>query len=382
MSEQLAIVGASARAAAASAARAGFDVVAADLFADDDLRRIAHATLINDYPSGLLPWLRGVSPAPATWMYTGALENHPDLVDSMAAVYPLWGNNGDVLRQIRDVLKLRDSLREAGLRFPETRNTSDGLPADGSWLVKTGRGASGSGVRRHLGEPTRSDVVYQKRVPGTSCSAVFIAAEGRAVLLGVVRQLVGEAWLRAREFQYCGAIGPWTALAGIRDQIEGIGNALAKQFPLIGLFGVDFVVDDDQLWTIEVNPRYTASVEVVERATGLQALAIHADACREGKLPLLPVATGRAFFGKAILFAKRDVGVAAKFSVWTEQATSKSAPWPLFGDLPSAGTMIAVGRPVITAFATGATADKVAQELANTVAIIEHRLYSDFPSKV
>src|SRR5687768_3758422 len=97
--QPLAIVGASARSAAASAVRAGFRPLAADLFADADLRAVATTTRISPYPEGLLDWLRSVEPA--AWMYTGALENHPELIDQMAWVAPLWGNTGDVLARIR-----------------------------------------------------------------------------------------------------------------------------------------------------------------------------------------------------------------------------------------------------------------------------------------
>src|SRR5436190_4686189 len=145
MSQPLGIVGASTRAAAASAVRAGFQPLAADLFADADLRQIATATRIRPYPEGLLDWLRTIEP-PA-WMYTGALENHPELVDQMAWIAPLAGNPGEVLARVRSPWELGDTLRNAGLLFPETRRSADGLPRDGTWLVKTYHGASGSGVR-------------------------------------------------------------------------------------------------------------------------------------------------------------------------------------------------------------------------------------------
>src|SRR3954471_8212952 len=95
----LAIVGASTRAAASSAVRAGFQPLAADLFADADLRQIATATRISPYPEGFADWLRTIEPP--GWMYTGALENHPDLIDQLAWIAPLWGNPGEVLARVR-----------------------------------------------------------------------------------------------------------------------------------------------------------------------------------------------------------------------------------------------------------------------------------------
>jgi predicted ATP-grasp superfamily ATP-dependent carboligase len=391
---RIAIVGASVRAAAASAVRAGFQVTAADLFADDDLRTVAQATKIGQYPGELLSWLRALEPKPAAWMYTGALENHPELVDAMAAVAPLLGNRGEVLQQVRSPWRLAEVLMEAGLLFPETRVSPDGLPCDGSWLTKTGRGASGSGVRaltktRRQGDketrrqettlsPSRAPyLVYQRRVAGTPCSAVFVADGGTATLLGVVRQLVGEDWLGAGEFQYCGAIGPYPLAAETLSRIAGIGNVLAERLDLAGLFGVDLIIDGGQVWTIEVNPRYTASTEIVERATGIGAIAAHAAACRRHRWSSAISHRVKVIYGKAILFAKRPVAISSAFADWARNETLRNARWPSIADVSPLGTEIDTGRPVITLFADGTTVDQVTANLKLRVAIIQERLYVD-----
>lgn len=134
----LAIVGASARAAAFSAVRAGFRVVTADLFADADLAQQATARRISDYPAGFLPWLR--EQRVSAWMYTGALENYPRLVDQMSRVAPLWGNSGRQLREVRSPIRLAKCLTEAGLSFPEVVLSSQDIPCDGTWLLKPFRG--------------------------------------------------------------------------------------------------------------------------------------------------------------------------------------------------------------------------------------------------
>ena len=398
LSPSLAIVGASARSAAASTVRAGFRPLSADLFADADLRAIATTTRIAPYPDGLLDWLRGVEPA--AWMYTGALENHPELVDQMGWVAPLWGNPGDVLARVRSPWELADVLRSAGLLFPETRPSADGLPQDGSWLLKTYRGASGSGVRewsRGQGAGSREHLLdspisllhapccYQRRVAGTSCAAVFVAAGGAAALLGITRQLVGEAWVGAHGFQYAGTIGPWPVSDTVLATITDIGNALAKHFELVGLFGVDMIVENDSVWTIEVNPRYTASVEIIERATGIQAIAAHAAACaaRPGAISTSnPPATEFPILGphlrthgKAILFARRALVVSKQF-VDSALGEALRAPWPMLADISAGGTLIEAGRPVLTVFADGKNTVEVEHQLRERVTELEHDLYS------
>ncbi len=387
--QPIAIVGASARAAAASAVRAGFQPITADLFADADLREIATVTRISPYPEGLLDWLRAIEP-PA-WMYTGALENHPELIDQMAWIAPLWGNPGDVLQRVRAPHEMAKILGDADLLFPETRGSADGLPRDGSWLVKTCKGASGSGVRvlstEYNGPGMEYDssreipsselrLLFQRRIAGVPCAAAFSAMDNTAILLGITRQIIGESWLGAHGFQYAGSIGPLPVPDAAEETIKRIGQVLAEQFELAGVFGVDFMLDGEQVWTIEVNPRYTASMEICERVTGIYTVAAHVSAWANSthlKLPAARLVHERAH-GKAILFAKRDIQVADEFA---EMSLAEALPlhWPTLADVSPAGTMIEAGRPILTLFAEGDHADEVEQRLRRRAVELERQIY-------
>lgn len=379
MTQRIAIVGASARAAAYSAHRAGLRPITADLFADEDLCGLCPATRIGCYPDGLLDWLRDARPA--AWMYTGALENHPELVDAMAAVCPLWGNRGETLKRVRPPWQLAETLRDADLLFPDTRSSPDGLPRDGSWLTKTCRGAGGSGVSVLAADPVPiagplrgpGGIVYQRRVDGMPCCAVYVAAAGAATLLGFARQLVGEQWLGAREFQYCGSIGPWPIDEATHATVTKIGSVLAKRFALVGLFGVDVMLDGRHVWMIEVNPRYTASVEVLERATSVHAIAAHAAAAADGELSIAAAHDDGRCHGKAILFAKCEIVIDESLNSWIRERAS-SGQWPALADLPPPGTTIERCQPILTLFADGTTPDDVETSLKQRATEIEGKL--------
>ena len=358
------------------------------MFGDVDLQRIATTTRIRPYPEGFLDWMRTVEPP--GWMYTGALENYPELVDQMAWIAPLLGNPGDVLARVRSPWELSNALRGAGLLFPETRESPGGLPPDGTWLVKTYNGASGSGVRVFGGKDNATEpVCYQKRIDGAPCAAVYVATEGEAQLLGVTRQIIGEPWLRAHGFQYAGSIGLWPVSAAVIATLERLGNVLSEQFELTGLFGVDFMLDGEQVWTVEVNPRYTASVEIVERSTGVRAIAAHVAACggasgeieRVGTLsPPVGAEDGPARFeanyhGKATLCATRDVIISQEFADYSITESLRK-PWPMLADVSGAGTPIENGRPVLTMFASGTNVAEVEQRLRERVVEVENRLYT------
>lgn len=358
MAEVLVIVGASVRAAAFSALRAGLQPWCVDLFADADLvsrcpvRRLPR----SDYPHALP---RIVEQAPAgPWMYTGALENYPHIVHAIAGQRPLWGNDADVLARVRSPRFLRELLTSAGLPSPELRLPEDGPPPHGRWLVKPIAGAGGSGIRIH--DPTPHTpragraLYWQEFILGEARAAIYVGDGTKARLLGVTRQLVGEDWLHAASFHYCGSIGPLTLATGERRAFEQLGDTLAAGCGLRGLFGVDCVMRDGLPWTVEVNPRYTASVEVLEHALQIQALA--SPECQRG--PALALGAGRAhrrIVGKAILFASQAT-IFPERGPWDAALQATSADdLPAYADIPSSGETIAVGKPILTFFSQAET---------------------------
>jgi len=128
---------------------------------------------------------------------------------------------------------------------------------------------------------------------------------------------------------------------------------------------------------LEVNPRYTASTEIVERFSGLNAIEKHAAACRGQALSELGGDTTRAkarACGKAILYARHDLVVSRTFAEWS-LAESNREPWPTLGDVSPAGTPIEAGRPILTVFAEGSEETEIESRLREKSRAIEDRLY-------
>lgn len=366
----LIIVAASARALAVSAARAGWSVHAADLFADTDLRAAATAVVRVaagpplPWPAGIEAGVRGFPVAP--WCYGGALENHPELVDRLARDRPLAGNAGDRLRAVRDPAVLARAVGRIGLRFPETTSNPAAVPADGSFLCKPRHGAGGRGIAPwHGGPRPAGDRIWQRLVAGRPWSAAF-AIDGRgARLVGASRPLVGRRWCGTRGFAWCGAVDvPLAALdTPLRARFERLGAVLAGEFGLVGLVGADAVVDAAQaLHVLEINPRPTASVELVERATGESMAAAHLAACGVS-VPGVPApgsALRAAWWAKAVVFTGRGVTIdeprADALAGLADRWADADGGWPPLADLPAAGETIAAGRPVLTVFAAGGDA--------------------------
>jgi predicted ATP-grasp superfamily ATP-dependent carboligase len=368
MGRNLLILGASARAAAWSARRAGFSVLAADLFADADLRQMAVAHRVSDYPAGLARIAQQAPPA--AWLYTGGLENYPHLVDQIARTRTLWGNDGAILRNIRNPLKLARSLRADGICTLAVRVRQDQVPPNGTWLRKPLRSCGGREITFVQSDSnqlsSRSKWYYQQYVAGVPQSAVYVAHGGQAVLLGVSRQLIGTRWAGADGFGYAGSCGPLYLHEQARAQWQRIGDCLSCGFGLRGLFGVDAVQSDGALWPVEVNPRYTASLEVLERGLGICAIALHADACEAGRLPKdVPCSIARCQ-GKCILFATAEVRVTSQFVAEIAQLNRASAGVAV-ADIPLVGQLIGPGRPVTSVLAEEDDPDQVEAKLKHIV---------------
>ncbi len=369
--ETLLVLGASARAAACSAVRAGLRVVAADLFADADLLARCPATAVSDYPQGFLAMV-GQAPA-GPWMYTGALENSPELVATLAARRLLWGTSAPALRALREPWEVVERLRIAGLPWLPVASDPGMLPGDGSWLIKPRCSAGGTGVLAWRGAWPAPAVnpgawYFQRRQAGWPAAAVYCAGPCGVRLWGLTRQLVGTPWLGATGFRYAGSIGPLPLSGALAKQLEALGPALACD-GLLGLFGVDGVVSDETFWPVEINPRYTASMEILERATGVSAVGWHRDAClrstwdNEPRSRQLLQAGTHGTHGKAILFARRSMVISPALAAsWLDEALGNEPA--TLADVPVAGSVLRAGWPILTCLACGDSVAEVEHTLA------------------
>jgi predicted ATP-grasp superfamily ATP-dependent carboligase len=387
------IAGVSARAAAESAARAGFDVTAIDAFADLD----QHPS-VQSWPIPRPFTARAAARAARSLecdavAYLSNFENHPDDVRTLAAGRELWGNPPAMLRRVRDPMCLARALRDRGIAGPDVwlppDTTGDGQTPDTTtdhreWLVKPLASGGGHAVRPwDRGTPVPRHCYLQELIAGTPGSVVFVAAGGRAAPLGVSRQLVGDPAFGATGYQYCGNI---LAAAGDNDALVDaactLARAVSEEFGLAGVNGIDFVARDAHPYAVEVNPRWTASMELVERAYGLSVFAAHAAACADGTLPdfdVVQARRGAGAAGKAVVFAREAVTI-GDTSAWLGDSVR---------DVPHRGERIRAGRPVCTIFAGGhdhascydalvRRAERVYAELAGwQSAIVRSRLRCD-----
>lgn len=381
--QRVLIVGASGRAAAASALRAGFEPFVLDLFADADTQRLCDVRRLPmaEYPHGFVALAAALPPMP--WLYTGGLENYPEVVEAISQRHKLRGVWSRNLEDVRNPLEWSKWL-EAPLAVAKP---GEKLSADRRWLRKPLLGSAGFGVRPTTPAEwaTVEDGPHfaQEYADGAAYSALFHGLREGVDLVGCSRQLVGETWLHTRPFQYAGNVGPTPFTAQVIGQFDHI-VWWCHTWGMIGLFGMDFVLRDGQVCPVEINPRYPASVETYELATGVPLLSRHV---REFETEAETSPTPRdarldsptRVVGKAIYYAPHAVTVPAS-GPWDEALATCTDVWrrPDFADIPHAGDVIAAGHPVCTIFAEAATESECVAKLKARAAELD-RLFGWAP---
>jgi predicted ATP-grasp superfamily ATP-dependent carboligase len=372
MAEPLIILGASSRAAAGSAARAGFQPWCVDLFADRDTQALGPARQCpaEQYPTGLLAAIEE-APIDAKVLVTGALENHPRVLDGIELERPLFGTSAAAMQKARDPRILLALPSAAGIKpvpvktfagpVARLKNLTLGALTRQQFLVKPIHSAGGLGIDWwQPAMPIGREHYLQQYVRGQAMSAVYRADGWSALLLGATEQLIGERDFGAAGFRYCGSIGPMSLSDKSRKALAQLGVVLTQRFDLRGVFGVDLVMDwRGRLRPVEINPRYPASTEIVERMTGLAALKSMRDQPRKAKL------ASRKTHGKAILFAKARL---------TASDLYDHLPQDAIADVPPLGRVIDTGKPICTVFASAPTRERCERLLRERASVVYRAL--------
>jgi predicted ATP-grasp superfamily ATP-dependent carboligase len=251
----LIIAGASGRAAAAAMLRRGWSPVVFDVFADADTQQLAPSKRCDSFGEMADKIRSDAALVGIPWMYTGGFENLPHLIDEISQDHPLMGNPSAVVAAVRDPFRLRDALAKIGGKMPRMQRKPP-VPK-GTWLCKSrfsGGGRSIHPFRTYV----QDDDYLQEYLIGESVSAVF---EGDC-MIGTSKLIDGKPWLNVASFHYCGNLRD--DRSPHREEFARLGRELAAAFGLVHFWGIDAIANDDGLHILEINPRYTASMELFD----------------------------------------------------------------------------------------------------------------------
>ena len=368
------------RAAAVDARHAGFSIVAMDHFGDADLRAVCdqwiHLNRTDD-------WASAVTDRTATIVPTGGFDwqasgrpSHQGLI-----AFPPKPQ----FDAMRDLQVLAELAHDADIALPITLQHDELANLDPAvlnrWLIKPQAGTGGLGIRsiseHEVGSATsqlQPGEYLQQRIAGRPIGVNFISrcrdGNYQAKLLAAFgglthRKNPEHRWL------YGGSIGPLelhnTISSELHQKLARLGNRIAQRFELVGLFNVDLILTPDRsLVMLEINPRYSASMELMPAAGHLIDCHIAAYQEAEGHIDrhqadqrfavIERLAGGESYNPacKRIVYATRPTRFDVSVEELHEIACDLYQPHAIevtYHDIPSTDDVIPSGCPILTIIA-------------------------------
>ena len=381
----IAIVGFSARAAAQCAKRQGFEVIAVDFCADRDLISECRAHYRLDDPE----WpntLNSLHPS-TPLLLTGGMEHRLELVDQCHLVRKRFGPIGKQLSAIRSLDNWARWAVSCEIGWPVTlfecldaNGISEQL-IQGDWLLKPIQSAGGIGITNLIHTSQLSDSVYkghsnvylQQRLPGETIGITFLSSEFGSTLVGAAAAWPNNSKPIRSSYSYRGSFGPVRLTTAQIDRLQSFASLVGKESGLLGLWQADFLEHNGELTLLEINPRWSASMDILDVCLDLRLVEAHyASICttlsQTGFEQLASNTCTQAkhlsdrILGKLIIYASAPFTVSQTQSdAWWinrwEGDLSSVRNGNQFADIPSVGTDIAEGDPILTIMTTSISAD-------------------------
>ncbi len=154
-----------------------------------------------------------------------------------------------------------------------------------------------------------NEFILQEYVNGISLSSSLLATKSDAKTIMNTRLLTAHDFGITNSFVYIGNILPLTSKSilseventnEINDNMNNITEKLANNFNLIGSNGVDYILNENGLYVIEINPRLQGTFECMEMSLGINMLDAHIKACQGN---LIEVPKPKCYSYKKIIYS-------------------------------------------------------------------------------
>ena len=270
-------------------------------------------------------------------LYDAALESAPGLLEGIRTCKVI-GNTTTALRRCKDPEIFFSTLDKNAVRYPDVC-FSQVRQEHHLWLQKSSKGVGGMGITSFTGESGPDPSIYlQRKMEGLNFSLTFLADGVNIEVLGF-----NTLWHRAygldKPYVYEGAINRAELVQERKSTAFRYAALLTREFNLVGLNSIDFILSNDCVYVLEINPRIPATYELYETRQG-HLIRAHMDACIHAKLAR--ISGERPLRAHALVYAPEPVQVPARFD------------WPLWtADRPHPEEIIQKHEPVCSVFAGG-----------------------------
>lgn len=220
--------------------------------------------------------------------------------DLEAAGVPIIGTSPDSIDRAEDRERFQQMIHELGLLQPPNRTarTEDGALAAAKEIgypvvvrpsyVLGGRAMeivhAETDLRRYMREAVKvsndSPVLIDRFLNDAIEVDVDAISDGEHVLIGGIMEHIEQAGVHSGD-SAC-SLPPFSLSAELQNELRRQTVVMARALNVVGLMNVQFAIQDEKVYVLEVNPRASRTVPYVSKATGMP-LAKIAARCMAGR---------------------------------------------------------------------------------------------------
>jgi carbamoyl-phosphate synthase large subunit len=217
---------------------------------------------------------------------------------------PIIGTTPDMIDCAEDRARFQQMLQQLGLKQPPNRTVSTAEQAVQAVLeigyplvmrpsnVLGGRAMeivhNQADLERYMRDAVESSKIFPERMPilldrflnDAIEVDVDAVSDGQEVMIGGIMEHIEEAGVHSGD-SAC-SLPPFSLSAKMQDELRRQTVAMAKALNVVGLMNVQFAIQGETVYVLEVNPRASRTVPFVSKATGVP-LAKVAARCMVGQ---------------------------------------------------------------------------------------------------
>jgi carbamoyl-phosphate synthase large subunit len=217
---------------------------------------------------------------------------------------PIIGTTPDMIDCAEDRARFQQMLHQLGLKQPPNRIASNeqdavaGAAEIGYPLVVRPSNVLGgrameiihaqADLERYMRDamemaktfPERMPILLDRFLNDAIEVDVDAVSDGKQVVIGGIMEHIEQAGVHSGD-SAC-SLPPYSLSSTMQDELRRQTVAMAKSLNVVGLMNVQFAIQGDTVYVLEVNPRASRTVPYVSKATGV-ALAKIAARCMAGK---------------------------------------------------------------------------------------------------
>ncbi|MBU4534370.1 MAG: ATP-grasp domain-containing protein [Euryarchaeota archaeon] len=370
--EKLLIVGVNTRPLAHSAYQLGYEIYSTSYFCTMDFNGWHHKNcILKQKPYNSCGKFEESFDPPLLMELSSPYIDEVDHIISYTGAVPekfppskIIGNKK--VENVENKYKLYQKLKNK-FKFPATYHLSEIAEAqeiaaqfpEKKFIKKPVQGSGGYGIEKlknnNFESCPESEFLLQEFISGENVSTSVLSTGNESQAILSSKQLYADENPALPDFIYGGNIAPYP---GEDSVFKKVAQAVVDELNLTGSNGVDMVIDKDDIYLIEVNPRLHGTFECAEAVLGINMMDAHIRAC-EGELLSLP--SPKKYAIKKILFAKKRslVGNLRYEGVF---------------DLPLENTIIEPGQPVVTLIFSSENLFNCLEKIDRTASHVESKL--------